>query len=63
MILIDEVYVKAGLRFHGGYVFGKAANDPTQLAKTVLCMMVKVWDYLHTLSEKKAEMTKKTHKF
>ena len=41
VILIDEVYVKAALRFHGGTVFGKAANDPTQLARTVLCMMVK----------------------
>ena len=39
VILIDEVYVKAGLRHHGGSIFGKAANDPTQLARTVLCIM------------------------
>ena len=39
VILIDEVYVKAGLRYHGGSIFGKAANDPTQLARTVLCIM------------------------
>ena len=41
VILLDEVYVKAALRYHGGAVFGKAANDTTKLAKTVLCFMVK----------------------
>ena len=41
VILIDEVYVKAALRFHGGTVFGKAANDSSKLARTVLCFMVK----------------------
>ena len=41
VILLDEVYVKAALRYHGGAVFGKAANDPSKLAKTVLCFMVK----------------------
>ena len=28
VILLDEVYVKAALRLHGGTVFGKASNDP-----------------------------------
>ena len=27
VILTDEVYVKAVLRFHGGSAFGKAVND------------------------------------
>ena len=40
-ILIDEVYVKTTLQYHGGTLFGKAANDPEKLAKAVLSMMIR----------------------
>ena len=35
-ILIDEIYVKPSLTYHGGAVFGKAVNEPDKLATTVL---------------------------
>ena len=37
----DEIYVKTALLLHGGTLFGKAANDPSNLATTVLSMMLK----------------------
>ena len=40
ILLIDEVYVKPMLTYHGGHVFGSAANDNSKLAKTVLSVMV-----------------------
>ena len=40
-ILIDEVYVKTTLQYHGGNLFGKAANDPEKLAMAVLSMMIR----------------------
>ena len=40
-LLIDEVYVKPMLQYHGGSVYGKAINDAAgSLAKTVLGFMV-----------------------
>ena len=40
VLLIDEVYVKPSLLFHGGTVFGKAVNKPDHLANTVLSFMI-----------------------
>ena len=39
-ILLDEVYVKAMLQYHGGILFGKAVNHHSRLANTVLSFMV-----------------------
>ena len=36
ILLLDEVYVKPSLMYHGGTVFGKAVNKPNELANTVL---------------------------
>ena len=36
ILLIDEVYVKPSLLYHGGTVFGKAVNKHSALANTVL---------------------------
>ena len=36
ILLLDEVYVKPFLMYHGGTVFGKAVNKPNELANTVL---------------------------
>ena len=41
IILVDEVYVKPSLRYHGGEVFGQVLNNPKLLANTVLAIMVK----------------------
>ena len=41
IVLVDEVYVKPLLRYHGGTIFGKAANYPDSLANTVLAIMLK----------------------
>ena len=40
IILIDEVYVKPMLTYHGGQLFGSSVNDESELAKTVLAFMV-----------------------
>ena len=40
ILLLDEVYVKAMLQYHGGILFGKAVNHPSKLANTVLSFMV-----------------------
>ena len=40
ILLIDEVYVKPVLQYHGGSIFGKALNKSDKLANTVLCFMV-----------------------
>ena len=39
-ILIDEVYVKPALLYHGGTVFGNAVNKPNSLANTVLAFFL-----------------------
>ena len=39
-VLHDEVYVKKMLLYHGGTLFGKAVNDPSSLAKTILGIMI-----------------------
>ena len=41
VLLIDEIYVKPSLCYHGGKVFGKAQNNPEELTTTVLAIMVK----------------------
>ena len=40
ILLLDEVYVKPTLIYHGGNVFGKAVNKPEMLATTVLSFML-----------------------
>ena len=40
VLLLDEVYAKAILLYHGGVVFGHAVNKPSLLANTVLSFMV-----------------------
>ena len=40
ILLIDEVYVKPMLTYHGGELFGSSVNDNSQLAKTVLAFMI-----------------------
>lgn len=40
ILLIDEVYVKPMLSYHGGQLFGSSLSDNTQLAKTVLAFMI-----------------------
>ena len=40
ILLLDEVYVKASLQYHGGIVFGKAVNNPNLQASTVLSFMI-----------------------
>lgn len=41
VILMDEVYVKCALSYHGGAVFGKALNQKDALANTILSVMIK----------------------
>lgn len=36
----DEVHAKKALLFHGGSIFGKATNNPSKLAKSVLGVMI-----------------------
>ena len=40
ILLVDEVYVKPMLQYHGGSLFGKAINDPKQLANMVVGFMI-----------------------
>ena len=40
ILLLDEVYVKTTLQYHGGILFGKAMNNPSVLANTVLSLMI-----------------------
>ena len=40
ILLIDEVYVKPALQYHGGSLFGKAVNNPTLLGNTLLSFMI-----------------------
>ena len=40
VILHDKVYIKKALTYHGGTVFGKAANNPSILGETVLEIMI-----------------------
>lgn len=41
VFMVDEIYVKKTLTYHGGQVFGKARNDGSKLANAVLGIMVK----------------------
>ena len=38
--MLDEVYVKSTLQYHGGTIFGKTANKPELLANAVLSFMI-----------------------
>ena len=40
ILLLDDVYVKAMLQYHGSILFGKAVNHPSKLANTVLSFIV-----------------------
>jgi hypothetical protein len=40
IVLIDEVYVKQTVTYHGGHVFGIAKDDPAKFAKTLLTSMI-----------------------
>ena len=40
VLIFDEIYVKKGMSYHGGSTFGKAVNDPAELAKTILGIMI-----------------------
>ena len=35
VLILDEVYVKSMLQYHGGIVFGKDVNKPDKLANTI----------------------------
>ena len=39
VLLVDEVYLKPSLQFHGGNLFGHAVNKPSLLANTILPLM------------------------
>ena len=39
--MIDEVYIKSALLFHGGTLFGKSVDHPDKLAKIMLAYTVK----------------------
>ena len=38
---IDEMYVKSALSYHGGKMIGKAVDDESKLARTILGIMIK----------------------
>ena len=40
MLLHDEVYIKKSMQYHGGEIFGRAANDPSLLAEIMLGQML-----------------------
>ena len=41
ILMLDEIYVNSAMLLHGGHLFGKAVNDPSKLATTILTMMLK----------------------
>ena len=40
VLLIDEIYVKSSVTYHGGSLYGSAVNRPDDLATTVLAFML-----------------------
>ena len=40
IILVDEIHVKPCLLYHGGELFGRARNNPSELASSVLAVMI-----------------------
>ena len=40
VLILDEVYIKTTLQYHGGSIFGEAANRPGSLSNTMLRFMV-----------------------
>ena len=63
IILVDEVYVKPSLQFHGGSVFGKAENDSSSLATTMLAIMIKCMNGGPNFIIKMIPVSKLTSKF
>ena len=41
ILIIDEVYIKSSVTYSGGVLFGYSEDNPTKLANTLLCIMVK----------------------
>ena len=41
IVMIDEVYIKSALLYHGGIMFGKSANCPEKLTENIFAYMVK----------------------
>jgi len=41
IILFDEMYVKPSIRFRGGHIVGYSEDNPEEVAKTILVIMVK----------------------
>ena len=41
ILIVDEVYVKSGITYSGGQVFGLSKDNPKEPAKTLLCVMMK----------------------
>ena len=41
IVLLDEVYIKSAITYHGGTLFGKSLDNPERSARTVLCYMIK----------------------
>ena len=41
IILIDEMYIKKLMLYHGGSLYGKALNNPEKMANSVFTIMVK----------------------
>ena len=39
IILVDEIYVKRSLQYHGGQLFGKAHSNEDELANAILEIM------------------------
>lgn len=39
-LIFDEIFVKKALLYHGGTIFGKAVNNPNELAKSVFGVMI-----------------------
>ena len=39
--MIDEIYVKAAISYHGGAIFGKAVDAKSKLTQTMLSVMLK----------------------
>ncbi|XP_047140823.1 uncharacterized protein LOC124815934 [Hydra vulgaris] len=40
-LLFDEMYVKPSIRFRGCHLIGYSEDNPTEIAKTILCFMIK----------------------
>jgi hypothetical protein len=41
LVLFDEMYVKPSIRFRGGHLLGYSVDDPSQMARTILAIMIR----------------------